>query len=245
MLRCLVFGGSGVIGSSTTDLLARMGHHVGATYFNTPQETDSSSGSESEVFWTRCDVRDPTQVVATVESFVQTHGAPDAVIYAVGDPAETTSFIDPAAQAQYVLVTAAELRRALDLNTLGAIHVCQAVSNIMTATGGNIVIVGALDGFKAMPSPVHFAASKAALKGVVESLAKRLGAFNIRVNLVVPGLLDLGASSAIDASLKQTYLKHCGLKRFAKREEVADMLAWFATENTYITGQAIVMDGGL
>ena len=63
--------------------------------------------------------------------------------------------------------------------------------------GGNIVLLGSIDGVKPAPSPVHYAASKAALSGMAEAMAKELGPRNIRVNSVAPGVLDDGLSRTL------------------------------------------------
>ena len=107
------------------------------------------------------------------------------------------------------------------------------------------MLLGSIDGVKPAPSPVHYAASKAALSGMVKAMAKELGPYNIRVNTVAPGVLDGGLSRVLPDDLRREYLKHCGLKRLGRLEEVASLVAWLAAENTLVTGQTIVVDGAL
>ena len=68
--------------------------------------------------------------------------------------------------------------------------------------GGNIVLLGSIDGVKPAPSPVHYAASKAALSGMVKAMAKELGPYNIRVNTIAPGVLDGGLSRVLPDDLR-------------------------------------------
>ena len=92
---------------------------------------------------------------------------------------------------------------------------------------------------------IHFCASKAALAGITASLSKELGNHNIRVNLLAPGILNEGGSKVLPESLTSAYLDHCALGRFGTPQEVAEVVAWLAMENTYVTGQTILLDGGL
>src|SRR5204863_245864 len=75
-------------------------------------------------------------------------------------------------------------------------------AELMRERGGNIVLLGSIDGVKAAPSPVHYAASKGALAGMVKAMAKELGPHNIRVNSVAPGVLEGGLSRALPDELR-------------------------------------------
>src|SRR5438034_343864 len=130
-----------------------------------------------------------------------------------------------------------------DLNS--PVCVVRRLGALMRGAGGNIVLVGSIDGVKPAPSPVHYAASKAALTGMAKAMAKELGPHNIRVNIVAPGVLDGGLSRVLPDDLRAQYLKHCGLKRLGRLEEVANVVAWLAVENTLVTAQTIVLDGAL
>ena len=80
---------------------------------------------------------------------------------------------------------------------------------------------------------------------MASSLAKELGPDSIRVNLVAPGILEAGLSRDIPDDLLSEYLKHCGLKRVGRLDEVASLVAWLAQRNTYVNGQTILVDGAL
>jgi 3-oxoacyl-[acyl-carrier protein] reductase len=132
------------------------------------------------------------------------------------------------------------------VNVRGAYFVSRsAAAHLRAAGGGNIVLIGSVDGVKAVPSPVHYATSKGALAGMTLSLSKELGADNIRVNLVAPGVLEDGLSNTLPAALRADYVKHCGLERVGKFGEVAAVVRWFAMRNTYVTGQVILLEGAL
>jgi NAD(P)-dependent dehydrogenase (short-subunit alcohol dehydrogenase family) len=115
----------------------------------------------------------------------------------------------------------------------------------MGAQGGQIVVVGSMDGVKTVPAPVHYAAGKGALRAMVQALAKELGEKRILVNMVAPGILEGGLARLLSDELLQEYLKHSSLRRTGTAREIAELVAWLALENTYVTGQSIVLDGGL
>jgi NAD(P)-dependent dehydrogenase (short-subunit alcohol dehydrogenase family) len=95
-------------------------------------------------------------------------------------------------------------------------------------------------------SPVHYAASKAAIKGFTESLAKEVGRYGITVNSLAPGLLEGGVGDNLPAYRLSDYLKHCALGRVGTFSEVSELAAFLVSdENSYMDGVTLVMDGGL
>ena len=80
---------------------------------------------------------------------------------------------------------------------------------------------------------------------MAQSMAKELGKDNIRVNVIAAGLLEAGVSKSLPGSLRDEYIKHCGLKREGKPVEIAHVAAWLARHNTYVTGQTILVDGAV
>lgn len=130
------------------------------------------------------------------------------------------------------------------VNVQSAFFAVQAAAPRMPH-GGNVVLLGSIDGVKGLPSPAAYAASKGALSAMARSLGKELGAAGIRVNVVAPGILEAGASRRIPESLRAEYIKHGCAHRFGTLAEAARVIAFFALENTYVTGQTICLDGGI
>ncbi|MCP4400261.1 MAG: SDR family oxidoreductase, partial [bacterium] len=137
--------------------------------------------------------------------------------------------------------------KMMRVNVRGIFFTLQEAARIMSASQkGRIVIVGSIDGIKLLPSPVDYACCKAALWGMTQGLAKELGQYNILVNMIAPGILEGGIAELLSEELMQEYLKHCSLKRVGTFSEIANMVAFLAgPKNTYLTGRAIVLDGGL
>jgi NAD(P)-dependent dehydrogenase (short-subunit alcohol dehydrogenase family) len=132
------------------------------------------------------------------------------------------------------------------VNTKASFFAVRRVANLMRGRGSvNVVLLGSIDGVKPAPAPVHYAASKAALAGMIRAMAKELGPQGVRVNSVAPGVLESGLSHRLPDELRREYLKHCGLKRFGRIDEVASLVAWLAMDNTFVTGQTMILDGAL
>lgn len=142
-------------------------------------------------------------------------------------------------------LTAKSMTQLFQQNLTNLLSVLQDTAQALKVRGGNIVIIGTLHGLKLLPSPPHFAAVQAALLGITQSLAKELGEYNIRVNLLACGLVDDVTTQNLCIKHRQTYLQHCALGRFARADEIARVANWFAIHNRYVSGQSIVVDGGL
>ena len=135
----------------------------------------------------------------------------------------------------------------MDVNVTGAsLSTRAAVRGMIRRRAGNILNIGSLAGERAIESPVHYAASKAALRGFTESLSKELARYNIRVNCLAPGLLEDGVARNLPAHHLAEYLKYVPIGRIGTLEEVAAFAAFLVSDrNSYMSGETILMDGGL
>jgi 3-oxoacyl-[acyl-carrier protein] reductase len=94
--------------------------------------------------------------------------------------------------------------------------------------------------------PVHYATAKAAVVGFTLSLARELGRYNVRVNAVVPGMLTAGVSTNIPSKQQERYKDFCCLARAGTPEEVAELVAFLASDrSSYLNAQALLIDGGI
>ena len=137
--------------------------------------------------------------------------------------------------------------RVLDVNLKGAFVTSKAVlRGMIWRKAGTILNVGSLVSVRMLEAPLHYCASKAGLKGLTESLAKEVARYGIRVNCLAPGLLEGGLGRNLPEHRLADYLKHCALGRVGTFEEVARLAAFLVSPaNGYMSGETVVMDGGL
>jgi NAD(P)-dependent dehydrogenase (short-subunit alcohol dehydrogenase family) len=233
----VVFGGSGAVGREVCRTLAARGARLGFTYFRNAVDGGDAIAK-------RLDVGDVGAIERTLGEF---HDEMDGIDAFVNCAAVGTTVPHDGATAHHLMQDVDERAwdAMLDVNAKAAFFAVRALGSLMRPRGGNIVLLGSIDGVKPAPSPVHYAASKAALSGMAMAIAKELGPHNIRVNTIAPGVLDGGLSRALPDDLRAEYLKHCGLRRVGRVEEVASVAAWLALDNTLVTAQTIIVDGAL
>jgi 3-oxoacyl-[acyl-carrier protein] reductase len=232
MKRCLVFGGSGALGRVVCRTLAEQGARVAFTYHAHERSIPNCRALSM-------DLSSIESIHGAIDKAAHTLDGIDAFIQCAGVS------VSDKTHPRLLDIDESGWDRMMDVNVKGTFFAVRHLADIMSGSGGNIVLIGSVASEKLMPAPVHFGAAKSALRGMAMAMAKELGPNNIRVNLVAPGLMNDGASKNFPDDELQEYLKHCGLKRLGNVPEVANVVAWFALHNTYVTGQSIVVDGAL
>jgi 3-oxoacyl-[acyl-carrier protein] reductase len=139
------------------------------------------------------------------------------------------------------------IEHLLDVNVKSAFHLCGAVAKpMMKQRAGSIVLMTSIVGLSGNAGQAAYAASKAALIGLCKSLAKELGSRNIRVNAVAPGLIETAMTEKMPDAAKQFLIKQAALGRAGKPEDVSGAVAFLCSDAAgYITGQTLVVDGGI
>jgi meso-butanediol dehydrogenase/(S,S)-butanediol dehydrogenase/diacetyl reductase len=222
----VVTGGAHGIGAQTAHLLAE----GGASVWILDQETPS--GVEGR--FRRVDVSDPEAVSVAFGEI----NSPDIVVANAGMardvPLEAT--------------TQAIWERTLAVNLSGVFHtVHAAAARMKLRRRGAIVITASTNSFDGEAGLVAYNASKAGLLGILHTAANELGPYGIRVNAVCPGLIRtrLAQPQFEDQSFLKNYFQHIPLGRGGEASEVAAAIGFLASDlASYITGAALVVDGG-
>jgi 3-oxoacyl-[acyl-carrier protein] reductase len=111
---------------------------------------------------------------------------------------------------------------------------------------GRIINIASISGILGTPGQANYAATKGGMISFTKSLARELGPFNIHVNAVAPGLIESELVSKMPKEKVEAIIKSSSLGRIGKPEEVAQAVLFLASEHSdYITGQTIVVDGGI
>jgi 3-oxoacyl-[acyl-carrier protein] reductase len=140
-----------------------------------------------------------------------------------------------------------EIDRVLDVNLRGAIMLTQAcVKNMIRRGTGSVVNVSSVNGVRGHSGVSVYSATKAALDGMTRSLARELGPRNIRVNSVAPGYFESDMVKELPEEATARIKRRTPLGRLARKSEIAEAVYFLASgQGSFITGQVLVVDGGL
>jgi 3-oxoacyl-[acyl-carrier protein] reductase len=138
-----------------------------------------------------------------------------------------------------------EWQRVLDTNLTAVYRVTQAMLESIPENGSiiNITSAVALRGF---PGLTHYTASKAGIIGFTRALCKELGPRRIRVNAVAPGLIETDQARGLTAESRARHEGMIAFGRLGKADEVAGPVLFLASDlSRYVTGQTLIVDGGI
>ena len=135
----------------------------------------------------------------------------------------------------------------LDANLKGAFHTTRAViKGMMKRRAGRIINMSSIVGLTGNKGQANYAASKAGLIGFTKSVAKEYASRNILVNCIAPGFIDTDMTASLPDAARATLLEQIALGRLGRPEDVAGAVLFLASDLAgYITGQVLVVDGGM
>lgn len=131
---------------------------------------------------------------------------------------------------------------------LRSVYLCTraALRPMLRKRSGRIISVSSISGVAGNPGQSNYAASKAGIIGFTKSIAKEVGSRGITVNAVAPGFIATDMTDALGDAVAESVAQQISLGRLGQPEEVASVVRYLASEDaSYITGQTIVVDGGL
>lgn len=140
-----------------------------------------------------------------------------------------------------------DFNSVIDVNLKGVFNCLKTITPVMVKQkSGKIINLSSVVGIAGNAGQVNYAASKAGVIGMTKSLAKEIGARGITVNAVAPGFIETDMTEVLGEKFKEETKKAIPLKRLGKPEDVANVVAFLASEDAdYITGQVIQVDGGM
>ncbi len=239
--RALISGGSRGLGQVLVKVFAEAGARVAFTYARNEEAAEATrrvaaaAGAEARGY--RVSVLDRAGTDTMIRDLEAVFGGIDILVNNAG----VTQNLPLA------LIEEEDFDHVMDVNVKGTFLLSKAVLRGMIRNkSGAILNLGSLAGMRVLDAPVHYCASKAAISGMTRAMAKEVARHNIRVLCLAPGLLEDGMGRNLPDYRLADYLHHCSLGRVGALEEVARFAAFLVSdENGFMSGETLVMDGGV
>ena len=236
----LVTGGASGIGKATVMEFARCGAAVICA------DIDEKKGAELEqeakqnkfrIEFVKMNLADPASTRSSAAAVLAKHSRVDILVNAAG-----WNDIQP-----FVENPPDYMDRVVAINLGGTLHLTQALLPAMMAAGkGKIVNVSSDAGRVGSSGETTYAAAKGGVIAFTKSLAREVARYSINVNCVCPGPTDTPMLQSRPEKMKEAFLKAIPFRRFAKPQDIADAIVFFASSRSdYITGQVMSVSGGL
>ena len=234
----LVTGGSRGIGKACALKLAQAGYDVVINYAgnvdaaNKTVEEIKALGVEAEAY--KFDVSNQAEVDENIAKIVEKYGRIDILVNNAGITRDDL----------FIRMGEDKWSAVINTNLNSAFYVSKPVVKVMMKQrSGAIVNMSSVVGVSGNIGQANYSAAKAGLIGFTKSLAKELGARNIRVNAIAPGFIATDMTK--DLANTEEMMKLIPLKRMGTPEDIAAAVKFLTVDSTYVTGQVLEVDGGL
>ncbi len=239
----IITGARRGIGRATVEVFAKNGSNVWACARKKDEQFEEDMTALAKKYQVQIwplyfDVTDEEEMKLAVQTIRKQKVNVDALVNAAGIADESTSF---------QMTPMEKIKHVFDVNYFSVTLLVQYISRLMSRQGrGSIVNISSIAGIDGTPAQYEYASSKAAIIGGTKNLARELSNYNIRVNAVAPGMVETDMGAQIDDALKNDILSKVIMKRMGKPEEIANVVAFLASDlSSFMTGQIIRVDGGI
>jgi 3-oxoacyl-[acyl-carrier protein] reductase len=237
----LVTGGSRGIGRAIVTRLATQGADVAFTYLGNEaaarETTAAVQGLGRTGLAIQGDARESEAAEATVKAALEALGKLDILVNNAGITRDDL----------IMRMSPENWRDVLETNLFGAFWMTKAVTRpMLKARGGRIINISSVSGQAGQTGQANYSAAKAGIIGLTKATARELASRGITVNAIAPGFVLTELTQDLPEALKAEITARTPLGRFGTTEEVANAVAFLASEEAaYITGQVLAVDGGL
>lgn len=238
----IVTGGSRGIGRAIVRELSAQGARVLFTYAQQREASEElvaelKRSGHPDVVALQADVRDLKAAQRIVGEAMERFGRLDGLVNNAGIVRDKA----------LMMMQPEEWQEVIETNLTGVFNTCRAaIVTFMKQRSGRIVNIASVAGLVGSARQVNYSASKAGIIGLTKALAKEVAGYNITVNAVAPGYIETDMTGAIDEQRRLELQKQIPLGRFGHPEEIARVVTMLLSDvGSYMTGQVIVVDGGL
>ncbi len=234
----LVTGGSRGIGLAISKALAEAGARVAVVARDAARArsaADSLPGEGHHGFG--CDVGDAGSVATLAKQVEEALGTPEVLVNNAGVTRDNL----------LMRIKDDDWDQVLDTNLKGAFLTIRALSRgMMKKKGGRIVNITSVVGITGNKGQANYAASKAGLIGLTKSAAKELASRGILVNAIAPGYIETDMTAELPDAAREALQEQIAVGRLGQPEDIASVVRFLAGPGaSYITGQVLVVDGGM
>lgn len=237
----IVTGASRGIGAAIAKKLAKQGAMVLINYCGSKTSAEmvveeiSKQGGNAKTI--QCDVSNFESCKTMIDYIYKVYGKIDILVNNAGITKDGL----------LIGMNEEDFDQVIQTNLKGTFNCMRFVSRYMIKDrSGCIVNISSVSGIFGNPGQVNYSASKAGVIGITKSAARELAKRNIRVNAVAPGFVESDMTNQLSDDVKKVAQKQIAMERFGTPEEIANVVAFLASEeSSYITGQVICADGGM
>lgn len=236
--NAIITGGSRGIGAAIVRAFVEHGSQVVFTYHSSiaKAETLVAELGSDRVKAIACDGSNADQVGTTVAEAVAWLGGLDILVNNAGVTKDGL----------LLRMSEQDWDNVLNTNLKASFLFSKAVLKYMLRNGGSLIHMSSVVGITGNAGQANYAASKAGIIGLSNSMAMEMGGKQIRSNVIAPGFIDTDMTARLESDLLEQYISRVPLKRTGKVNEVADLAVYLASDmSSYITGQVISVCGGL
>lgn len=233
----IVSGGSRGLGQRLVTGVLEAGYRVSSFSRNSTQFTESLADHE-RFFFGAADIADEREMQDFLGAAVERLGPPYGLVNCAGLAVDGVLATTPTE----------EIDRVIAINLAGALKLTRVVLRLMLLRreGGSIVNISSIIGLRGYSGLAAYAATKAGMDGMTRSLARELGRRQIRVNSIAPGYLETEMTRTMDVQQLRQIVNRTPLGRLGTPEDVVGpMLFLLSDASRFVTGQVLVVDGGI
>lgn len=237
----LITGASRGIGKAIAEEFAKAGANVAFTFLSSVEKGQALEAELGQYGTKIKGYRSDASIFADAESLVNDvvtdFGKIDVLINNAGITKDTL----------LLRMTEEQWDDVLRINLKSVFNLTKAVSKpMMKAKTGSIVNISSVVGLMGNAGQANYAASKAGMIGFTKSIAKELGSRNIRCNAIAPGFIETEMTGELNEAQLAEWTKNIPLKRAGQGADIAKACMFLGSDDSaYITGQVLVVDGGL